>query len=375
MSATPRPRPRRTGLIVAGTLLSILVVAVLVGLSDLGDLRARAAGTRWEWTGIAALLAVFSYACIARAQLALFRLLGVRLPGWFYLRASMASVVVARTLRSGGTSGLAFLALLLARRGVPVVATLSMGLGNVLVNACVATLFVLAGVLVLMTHPEDATRAASWGYGIGAALLVSGLVASWAVLTRDGIRHALLKRLSAAAARLGKRLRREGWGERVLEQGERASGAARALVRHPGRAWRAWAWASLRLTASVLSLGACARAVGHELGAPELLLAFTAMKMAGSVAFVPAGLGIVDGSLAGMLTLLGLPYEAALLVAALHRGAYHVVPALVSLALAGPLLTELARAPREAGQPERDGASPVSGPDPGDEGGSSSRSS
>lgn len=361
----PRPRGRRAGLLLAGALVSVFVVAVLIGLSDLGDLRARAAETRWEWTGVASVLAVGSYACIARAQQSLFLLLGVRVPGWFYLRASMASVVVARTLRSGGTSGLAFLALLLSRRGVPVVTTLSMGLGSLLVNACVATIFVLAGVAVFVAHPEEATRAASWGHALGAGILLGGLGASWIVLTRDGIRREILRHASGLAERLGRRMHREGWGARLLDTGEQASAAARHLVRHPGRAWRAWAWASLRLVLSVLSLGACARAVGTTLPAAELLLAFTAMKLAGSVAFVPAGLGIVDGSLAGVLTLLGMPYEAALLVAALHRVAYHVVPAIVSLILAGPLLIEVARGlgSEQAGaQGSEDAAPPTARP-------------
>ena len=48
----------------------------------------------------------------------------------------------------------------------------------------------------------------------------------------------------------------------------------------------------------------------------------------------------MDGSLAGSLTLLGAPYEAALLAALVHRVAYHVVPALVAALLGGPLLRE-----------------------------------
>ena len=345
---------RRTGLLLAGALLSVLVIAALLGLSDLGGLRVRAHEIEWRWAGVASLLAVLSYGCIAGVHVALFSLLGVRVPAWFYLRACMVSVVVARTLRSGGTSGLAFLALVLSRRGVPVVATLAMGLGNVLVNACVAALFVLAGIVLLLAGPHAAGRAATWGYAMGAAMLGGGILAAWIVLTRDGVRFALLRRAGALGERLGRRLGRPDWGRRIRDGGERASGAARGLLRHPGRAWRAWAWGVARLVASVLSLGACARAVGVELSPAALLLAFTAMKMAGSLAFVPAGLGIVDGSLAGMLTLLGAPYEAALLVAALHRVAYHVVPAVVALALAGPLLGEMLGG-RPAGRPADQG--------------------
>ena len=341
---------RRTGLMLAGALLSVLAVAALLGLSDLAGLRERAHELRWRWAGVASLLAVGSYACIAGTQGALFSLLGVRVPPWFYLRACMVSVVVARTLRSGGTSGLAFLALVLSRRGVPVVTTLAMGLGNVLVNACVATTFVFAGIALLLLQPEHAGRAATWGYATGAIVLGGAILIAWIVLTRDGVRWEVLRRAGSLADRLGRRFGRDDWGARVSDGGERASGAARQLLRHPGRAWRAWAWGVARLVASVLSLGACARAVGLELSPEALLLAFTAMKLAGSLAFVPAGLGVVDGSLAGMLTLLGAPYEAALLVAALHRVAYHVVPAMVALLLAGPLVVEVLRS-RPAAEP------------------------
>lgn len=339
---------RRAALLLAGALLSIIVVAVLLGASDLGELRARAASIAWRWGAVGAALAVLSYACIAATQHALLTLLGARVPRALYLRLSMVSVVVARTLRSGGTSGLAFLAVVLSRHGVPVTTTLSMGLGAVMVNACVATAFVLAGFLLLLLHPSEASRTATIGYGIGTVVLVSGVSVAWFALVHEPARARLLRRIESVAEWLGRRLRKDAWGRRAHEACSHVSSAAREVLGRPAHAWHAWTWAVVRLAASVLSLGACAKAVGISLPLVSLLLAFTAMKLAGTMAMVPAGLGIVDGSLAGVLTLLGVPYEASLLVAALHRVAYHVVPAVVALMLAGPLLRDVVRARQAA---------------------------
>ncbi len=334
---------RRTGLLLAGALVSILVTALLIGFSDLRDLRARAIGIDPALAMAAGLAAILSYACIAGTQHALLALLGARIPAWAYLRLSMISVVIARTVRSGGTSGLAFLAIMLARRGVPPSATLAMGLGNVLVNASVVTGFIVLGLLLLVARPLQAGRIALIGYALGAGVLVLGLVTAWTLLTRDGWRRAALRRAESLAARLGRRFGRDDWGPRLHALADQGTAAARELVGHPRRAWRAWGWAIARLATSLASLALCAEACGVRLPLAAVLLAFIAMKLAGSVAFVPAGLGVVDGSLAGMLTLLGAPYEAGLLVAALHRVAYHVIPALLAIVLAGPMLGEILR--------------------------------
>jgi hypothetical protein len=145
------------------------------------------------------------------------------------------------------------------------------------------------------------------------------------------------------AGRLGSRLGRAGFEARVDAFFTRVVAAARQLVSSRWQTAGAWAWAAARLAFSVASLAACLPAVGVRVDLPVLVLAYAAGKVAGMLSLVPAGLGLVEGSLAGVLTAFGTPYEAALLVALLYRVAYHFVPTTVALVFFGPMLREAQR--------------------------------
>ena len=49
------------------------------------------------------------------------------------------------------------------------------------------------------------------------------------------------------------------------------------------------------------------------------------------VSFIPGGLGVMEGSMAGIYASLGVPFETALVAVLLFRCAYHLLPMIVSL--------------------------------------------
>lgn len=74
-----------------------------------------------------------------------------------------------------------------------------------------------------------------------------------------------------------------------------------------------------------------------------LLTGFTLGITAGAVSMVPGGLGIQDGSMAGLYALLGVPLQKAVLASILFRLVYYLVPYLVSLIFYGRLLRQVGR--------------------------------
>ena len=88
-------------------------------------------------------------------------------------------------------------------------------------------------------------------------------------------------------------------------------------------------------------------AAGAPVALGVLLLAYTASKTAGVVSFIPAGLGLVEGSMVAVLSSFGVSYEAALLGALLNRAVYHLLPAALALIFFGPLLRSARSAPAE----------------------------
>jgi uncharacterized protein (TIRG00374 family) len=83
---------------------------------------------------------------------------------------------------------------------------------------------------------------------------------------------------------------------------------------------------------SMVALECCFEALGYRLSPGVLVTGFAIGVTAGLVSMVPGGLGVQDGSMAGIYHLLGVPLEHAVLAAVLFRVVYYFIPFGVSLA-------------------------------------------
>lgn len=332
---------RRTALLVGGGVVALLLIALLLGASDFGELLARARELRATPAVLAGLAALLSYSCIGGCQRSLLALLGHPLPLRTLVRACFVSTVANRSIRSGGATGFALLAWLLARRGVPSSAVLSSTAGFLLMtNALFAALFVAS-------VPVAAVSLGGGGATLVLALAAAGFLVTLLVGGRIVLHESSRQRWSRRTLRLvdwvARRFERPAWTERATGFLSRFDAAARLLLERRRASGPAWAWAALRISASVACLWSAVAAVGPQLGVAALLLAYTVSKVVGSVSFVPGGLGLVEGSLVGVLVAFGLEYEGALLAALLNRVLYHLLPAAVALIALGPLLGEARR--------------------------------
>lgn len=60
---------------------------------------------------------------------------------------------------------------------------------------------------------------------------------------------------------------------------------------------------------SAIALGFCFRALGPPVSPGTLMAGFVIGIMAGVISMIPGGLGVQEGSMAGVFTLLGASYE------------------------------------------------------------------
>jgi uncharacterized membrane protein YbhN (UPF0104 family) len=91
----------------------------------------------------------------------------------------------------------------------------------------------------------------------------------------------------------------------------------------------------------IMSLGYCFSAFGEAIGFGKLLVGFTAGIAAGAVSFIPAGLGIQEGSMAGVFVLLSISLETSVLAILLFRTVYYLLPFALSFAFFGKLILKL----------------------------------
>jgi len=82
---------------------------------------------------------------------------------------------------------------------------------------------------------------------------------------------------------------------------------------------------------TVTALWFCFYALGNPIGIGTLLTGFSFGVTAGFISFVPGGLGVQEGSMAGIYALLNVPIRTAVLAAILFRVVYYFIPFLASL--------------------------------------------
>ncbi len=82
---------------------------------------------------------------------------------------------------------------------------------------------------------------------------------------------------------------------------------------------------------TLIALEFCFDALGNSLSLGVLVTGFAIGITAGVLSMVPGGLGVQEGSMAGIYALLGIPFEQAILAAILFRVVYYFIPFLISL--------------------------------------------
>ena len=91
-------------------------------------------------------------------------------------------------------------------------------------------------------------------------------------------------------------------------------------------------------TFSLVAMYFCFDALGEPLKLGVLTTGYAIGVLAGVLSMIPGGLGVQEGSMAGIYALLGVPLQTAILAAVLFRVVYYFIPYLVSLGLYRRLL-------------------------------------
>jgi uncharacterized protein (TIRG00374 family) len=83
----------------------------------------------------------------------------------------------------------------------------------------------------------------------------------------------------------------------------------------------------------IATLWVCFMGLGSKVSIEVVASGFFIGIAAGTASMIPGGLGVQEGSMAGVYTLLGVPFERALLTSILFRVAYYFIPFLIGLVI------------------------------------------
>jgi uncharacterized protein (TIRG00374 family) len=311
-NGTPRTATKRS------VVVSLLTFGIVIGIAwwarDRLDASLRAiAHPHWRWLLLATVFEAASMAMFARMQRTLLAQGGFRLP----VRTAVAIVYSGNALSvtlpmAGSTIGTGYTFRRFVRSGAPAsLATWALAVSGIFSTCALAALVGLGGVI--SGNP--------WAGALGAVLAAAGLIPVVFVLValRHDVGRRMALRVTAPLLLIWRRWRhrdastvrddvRAGIEQLTAFKVDRMVGARLAL------------FATLNWVADCAVLVAAIEAFGQPVPWSKLLVVYGAAIGAASVAVTPAGLGIVEATIAVALSKAGITGTAGLAAAIAYRG-------------------------------------------------------
>jgi uncharacterized protein (TIRG00374 family) len=328
------PRGRRRIAAVIALTVGIGAFLVVTLLSGVQELRERAASIDPMALAVPMLLSVLSYATMARSYQGIADIAGRHLPFREWLRITFISNTANYLVTSAGLSGFAVRMLLLSQHGVSSGRAVLISLVQTFLTNFTLLFFILGGIvtLVVRKHIGGLMLAIASGAVVAFAAL---LVWVFVLAVRPELRRRTLLRLTVMLHAAGRRFvpgltpRRARLGklQRQLNQG------FEFLLMRKERMVVPTLWILLDWVLTVGVLWTAFWAVNNPLPLSVVIMGFGVGLLSSLVSFIPAGIGIMEGSMVGVFGTLNVDTAQALLAVLIFRLTYQVVPLVVTLFL------------------------------------------
>lgn len=294
---------------VTAAVLVLVAVGAVTHRKDLDQAVQQLDDIRWEWVGVAIGFEVASLIAFARLQRWLLRAAGVHLRMREMVEITLAGNALAMSLPGGAAWSAAWVYAQLHRRG----AKREVAVWVVLVAGALAAfalfLLMVTGALVAGGHGPVASLRP-----VGLALLaipVTVAAVAFAAHRSEAVRRALTATGNAVCHVPG--------GRRIRDGVVRLVDSMRVVRPSPLTWLEAFVSALLNWLETCACLAACIIAIHGHVPWRGLLVAYTVGQVAASLPITPGGLGVVEGSITGLLIAYGMPTKTALAGVLLFR--------------------------------------------------------
>ena len=328
-----QPRQRRWILVAGCAGLAVLVFVVTRG--DLDQLRQTARGTDPVLLLIPVLATVGSYLTMARSYQGIAAAAGHTIGFLDMLRITVVANTANYLLSTGGLSGFALRMYLFIRRGIPAGSAVLISLVQTLLTNLVLLLFVVGGFVVLLLSHDLVGREL-----VLSTVLLIGFTVLILFTTLLIFRRELRRRTLFVATRLIDR----GW-RRYLPRGKprrlkllrfqrNLNAGLDFLLERPHEMLAPTIYIVLDWLCTLLVLYGAFVAIGHPVRVSYVIAGFAIGMFFSIVSLVPAGLGVMEGSMAAVFASLDVPIESAVVAVLIFRATYYLLPLLASAVLA-----------------------------------------
>jgi uncharacterized protein (TIRG00374 family) len=307
----------------------IAVVALLAGLSiatDWGEIRKALLEADWKPIPSALLFTAISYACISFSFAKVSRTLGIRMAQRNLAEIGFVTTVLNHVMSSGGVFGYSLRFLLMKRHGVGMQEVLSASILHYYLTSMMMLAMLPISFYYLLTN-STVSPGVTAILGVMIILLVLVFAVASGMLFIRSIRCAVLDLAARAIRSLTHRDI-----EPALDQFETSvAHGLTALWSQPFTLLLIIMLIAVDWVFSAVALLFCFDALGQAIEPGVLMSGFVIGIIAGVLSMVPGGIGIQEGSMAGIFTLLGASLEKSILASILFRVIYFLIPFVVSL--------------------------------------------
>jgi uncharacterized protein (TIRG00374 family) len=326
---TPRSQGRLALVLVV---LILLAGGILVAL-DWGQFEPVLARADWKPVLIALVLTVLSYACVSSAFAVVSRLLGIQMSFRALTETGLVSIVLNHVLTTGGLAGYSVRYILMRRYGVALKDIVAASILHFYLTSLDMITMLPLGFLYLLLN-VDLPAGVTALVGLMTLLLtVVAVLATWLIFVQEPRR-----RFFAAVTRLARKVLHRDVNETFQRLDATLTRGVAAMRRKPWTVVWIMALTWIDWFASVAVVWLCFDALGPPLRVGAILTGYVIGVMAGVLSMLPGGLGVQEGSMAGIFVLLGASFQQALLASILFRGIFFLLPYGVSLVFYGHLL-------------------------------------
>jgi uncharacterized protein (TIRG00374 family) len=309
-----------------GMVLLVLLGAVVI-LADWEDIRLTLMAAEWQLLPFAILFTIISYACISYSFALVNGLYGVGANPHTLAEIGFVSTVINHVLTSGGAAGYSIRYVLMKRLGVKAEDIFAASILHFYLTSLAMLGMLPLGLLYLLTNSEVSSGLATF------MVVVAGtLILVFALCTSLIFSQSMRSKVLAPIVNLVEKLTRREIKGAVHTFDITMSRGVKAIKERPGTLVAIMALVLVDWLTSGGTLWVCFLALGSSIAPGVLMTGFVIGIMAGVLSMIPGGLGVQEGSMAGIFALMDVPFDQALLASLLFRIVYFFLPYLISMA-------------------------------------------
>jgi uncharacterized protein (TIRG00374 family) len=317
MQPTTRPQHR----LVTIFILAILTVGVIVVAADWKDMRQVLSEADWHYLVPVLLFTFGSYTFYSYAYAFVAQLLGIQMGKGALAEVCFISTIVNHVLTTGGVVGYSLRYLLMKMYNISLKDVLSSSILHYYLTSLDMLTILPLSFIYMMAH-------ASVPRGIAIALGLMTFIFLLVLLLFTGLLLFPSRRrpVITALARLAHKLTRRDFTAWLAQLDDSLTCGTVAVRREPAKLVWIMLLTLLDFTCSIIAMGFVFDALGPPVKAGVLVSGYVIGIMAGLLSMVPGGLGVQEGSMAGVFALMGVRLEQAVLAAILFRLMYYLLP-------------------------------------------------